>query len=739
MKKIDRETVQKILDTADIVDVVSDFVHLKRRGANFIGLCPFHNERTPSFSVSKSKGICKCFSCGKGGSTVNFLMELEQMSYYDALRYLAKKYHIEIKEHEMTEKEREEATERESMLAVSEFALQHFEDNLNNTDDGRDIGLSYFRERGINDASIKKFRLGYSLDKRDDLLTSAKSKGYNEKYLVSTGLCIQNEGGKIYDRFKGRVMYPILGISGKVLGFGGRTLRKDKDVAKYVNSPESIIYRKSYELYGLYQAKQAIVKKDKCILVEGYMDVISMSQSGIENVVASSGTSLTDGQIRLIHRFTENVTVIYDSDPAGIKASLRGIDMLLAEGLNIKVMLLPDGDDPDSFAQSHSTAELEEYLASHEQDFLEFKTAILLQGAENDPIQRSKAINDIVRSISVIPDDITRALYIKECSRRLEIDEKLLTRQVAKKIAERIEKEAQQRQRQVAKQSLDDGEDFEQQTINDENQSDIQFVKPLQKNDDVVDNKNSKYLEPYEKEVLRYVLKYGMLPLCEVCDENGNTIPMSVLEYVVSELKEDDIKFTNNQFARVYEVACGSGISTYTQDLAETERRLKQNFEQMMSDGVAEIQRTATNLSDITMQEQVLEQKCNDAYAKGLNDFKMMYLVKNLISSPEDVLRHITTDLVSEKYVLSKVHTKYAKIETEQDKLDELVPRAIYEWKDAILECQLRDIRRRIKEIGTKNGYADELMSLMTKTMELQQLKGEFAKVLGERIVAPRK
>ncbi len=742
MKKIDRETVQKILDTADIVDVVSDFVHLKRRGAGYIGLCPFHNERTPSFSVSKSKGICKCFSCGKGGSPVNFLMELEQMSYYDALRYLAKKYHIEIKEHEMTEKEREEATERESMLAVSEFALQHFENNLNNTDDGRAIGLSYFYERGINEASIKKFRLGYSLEKRDDLVSSAKSKGYNEKYLVSTGLCIQNEGGKIYDRFKGRVMYPIFSVSGKVLAFGGRTLRKDKDIAKYVNSPESVIYRKSYELYGLYQAKQAIVKKDKCILVEGYMDVISMSQSGVENVVASSGTSLTEGQIRLIHRFTENVTVIYDSDPAGIKASLRGIDMLLAEGLNIKVMLLPEGDDPDSFAQSHSTSELEEYLASHEQDFIEFKTAILLQGVENDPIQRSKAISDIVRSISVIPDDITRAMYIKECSRRLEIDEKLLTRSVAKKIAERLEKEAQQRQRQSAMQSLGDTQtttptSTSQLVADVEVIEDIAPVAPIEV--PIVDDSNSRFLQPYEREVLRYVLKYGMVVMCENCDENGNTSPLTVLDYVLSELKEDDIKFTNSHYAKVLATVCEDAVTSYEEDYRREKQKISEKRQQMFDEGVAEIQKTATDLSDITMQEQILTQKCDDEYYKGLSHFNMMYIVRELISSPDDIVRRITTDLISEKYVLSKVHTKYAKIDTEQDKLDELVPRAIYELKDAILECQLREIRRRIKEIGTKSGNADELLLLMTKTMELQQLKGEFAKVLGERIVAPRK
>ena len=735
MKKIDRETVQKILDTADIVDVVSDFVHLKRRGAGYIGLCPFHNERTPSFSVSKSKGICKCFSCGKGGSPVNFLMELEQMSYNDALRYLAKKYNIEIKEHEMTDKEREEATERESMLAISDFALKHFESNLVDTDDGRDIGLSYFRERGINDASIKKFHLGYSLEKRDDLLSAAKSKGYNEKYLVATGLCIQNEGGRIYDRFKGRVMYPIFGVSGKVLAFGGRTLRKDKDVAKYVNSPESIVYRKSYELYGLYQAKQAIVKKDKCILVEGYMDVISMSQSGIENVVASSGTSLTEGQIRLIHRFTENVTVIYDSDPAGIKASLRGIDMLLAEGLNIKVMLLPEGDDPDSFAQSHSASELEEYLSSHEQDFIAFKTAILLQGVENDPVQRSKAINDIVRSISVIPDDITRALYVKECSRRLEIDEKLLTRQVAKKIAERIEKESQQRQRQVARDSITDTieEDKSGEEISSkDNKTDSQGNEPLILGDET----QLRFLQPFEREVLRYVLRYGMLTFCETCDEAGATTPMNVLEYVKSELAEEDMKFSNAKFNQVYQFVCDNVVGDYPSDYKAFEKQALNRRNEAITKGISKIQQSATDLAEITRREQMLTQQCDEIYLAELTDFSSMYLLKTLMSNPNDVVRHVTTELVSEKHVLSKVHTKYAKIETEQDRLAELVPRAIYEWKDAILECQMREVRKLIQEVGDNH---DKLMLLMSKYMELQQLKGQFAKYLGERIIAPRK
>ena len=329
MRKIDDETRQRILDATDIVEVVSDFVSLKRRGANYIGLCPFHNERTPSFSVSRSRGICKCFSCGEGGSAVNFIMKIENIGYYDALKYLARKYGIEVKEHEVSTEEREAENRRESMMAVNTFALEHFEHNIHDTENGQGIGLSYFKERGINDEMIKLFHLGYALDRPDELLKSALAKGYREQVLLDTGLCAKNSRGITYDRFKGRVIYPIFSVSGRPIAFGGRTLRSDKNIAKYVNSPESEIYHKSSVLYGLYQAKQSIVRKDKCFLVEGYMDVISMCQAGITNVVASSGTSLTQGQIRLLHRFTKNVTVIYDSDAAGIKASLRGIDLSL--------------------------------------------------------------------------------------------------------------------------------------------------------------------------------------------------------------------------------------------------------------------------------------------------------------------------------------------------------------------------------------------------------------------------
>lgn len=733
MKKIDRETVQRILDTADIVEVVSDFVHLKRRGANYIGLCPFHNERTPSFSVSKAKGICKCFSCGKGGSPVGFIMEHEQLSYNEALRYLAKKYNIEIKEHEMTDKEREEASERESMLAVNEFALNHFEQNLSETDDGRDIGLAYFRERGINDASVKKFRLGYSLDKRDDLLTAAKNKGYNEKYLIDTGLCYKADNGRVYDRFKGRVMYPVFSVSGKVVAFGGRTLRKDKDVAKYVNSPESTVYRKSYELYGLYQAKKSIVQRDKCILVEGYMDVISMHQSGVENVVASSGTSLTEGQIRLIHRFTENVTVIYDSDAAGIKASLRGIDMLLAEGLNVKVLSLPDGDDPDSFAQSHSASELEEYLERNETDFIRFKTAILLQGVENDPIKRAKVIGDIVRSISVIPDDITRSVYVKECSRMLDIEEKVLTLQVAKIINERAVKEAGKTQYQSR-----DNEDVA--VAGNAVIADVAGRFPDRKTAEDSAGDVSRFLYPYEKEVLRYVLKYGMLDLCEACDENGNTFPIKVIEYIDDELRSDEIVFTNSGFARTYGEALNVSRATWQQDYDRQAEVLTARRLETIAKGEEEIRLTVSDLGSIAAREKALETKADNEYLESVASFSAMYIERILGSSPDDTVRQITTDLVSEKYVLSKVHTKYTKVETEQDRLADLVPRALYEWKDAILDCRIRELHRRIKEVSSQpDADGTQLRELMIQNIELMRLKSEFAKYLGERIVAPRK
>lgn len=446
---IDQATIDRILDAAQIVDVVSEFVTLRRRGVNYIGLCPFHNEKTPSFSVSPSKGLCKCFSCGKGGNVVHFIMEHEQLSYYEALKWLARKYNIEVKERELTNEEKQAQSLRESLFVVNQFASEYFEDVLYNHIDGQRIGMTYLRGRGFRDDIIKKFQLGYSTDSPDALAKAAIQKGYKEEFLVKTGLCYRKDNGSLHDRFWGRVIFPVHTLSGKVVAFGGRVLSSaTKNVQmKYVNSPESEIYHKSRELYGIYFAKQAIVRQDRCFLVEGYTDVISMHQSGIENVVASSGTALTSEQIRLIHRFTNNITVLYDGDGAGIKASIRGIDMLLEEGMNIKVCLLPDGDDPDSFARKHNATDYQAYINDHEVDFIRFKTNLLMEEAGKDPIKRASLISSIVKSISVIPDAIVRSVYIRECSQLLQMEEKILVEATAKLIEQARENKFKEEQR----------------------------------------------------------------------------------------------------------------------------------------------------------------------------------------------------------------------------------------------------------------------------------------------------
>lgn len=725
MKQIDRETVQRIIDTADIVEVVSDYVSLRRRGANYIGLCPFHNERTPSFSVSKAKGICKCFSCGKGGSPVNFIMEIEQVGYQEALRQLAKKYNIEIKEHEMSEAEKAEATQRESMLAVNQFAMSHFESNLTDTPDGREIGLTYFRQRGINDAMIKRFHLGYAIDKSNEFYDAATRKGFKPEPLISTGLCSKSERGTIYDRFKGRVIYPVFGVSGKVVAFGGRTLKTDKTVAKYTNSPESIIYRKSYELYGLYQAKQAIASKNKCILVEGYMDVISMHQVGVENVVASSGTSLTEGQIRLIHRFTENVTVIYDSDAAGVKASLRGIDLILAEGLNVKVVSLPDGDDPDSFAQSHSNTEVEEYIAKHETDFIKFKTSVLLHDAGDDPIKRSHVIADILKTIAVIPNEVTRTIYVAECSRALGVPEDVLMLQLAKFITERIETESNRRRQKAARDSIADIDKTEStDPANPDNTTDTQAEAVT---DIVLVSTTDTRLEKFEREIIRYVLKYGMVGFCSTDD--GRTL--SLIDYVKAELDAEAVSFSIPLYKKTFETALSLTARSWESDYSAFIASLGQTKEKMIEDGLEEIRAKAASVADVKALETALRSRADDYYEAAKADFTDEYIEKLLLSSPDDEIRRLTTDLVSEKYTLSKVHTKYAKIETERDRLLELVPRAIYALLDAILKNSIDDIEKKLHET---TDHA-EITDLLQEYMEKQNIHQQFAKVLGERTI----
>ena len=451
---IDRATVDKIMDAVNIVDVVGEFVNLRKAGVNYKGLCPFHDDKTPSFMVSPARQICKCFSCGEGGNAVNFLMKHEQITYPEALRWLAKKYNIEIQERELTDDEKREQSDRESMFIVNEWARDYFHSILQNDVDGQAIGKQYFRSRGIRDDIINKFQLGFALSKRDAMCNEAKRKGYKDEFLVKTGLAIQNERG-LYDRFAGRAIFPWLNVSGKVVAFGGRKLdAATKGVQqKYVNSPDSEIYHKERELYGIYQAKKAIVKEDCVYMVEGYTDVIAMHQCGLENVVANSGTALSTHQIKLLHRFTQNIVLLYDGDEAGIHAAMRGTDMLLAEGMNVKVLLLPDGDDPDSFSRKHTAQQFKEYIEAHQTDFIQFKTELLLKGVK-DPIKKAEAINNIVRSVAVIPDPIVRATYITECSRRLEVNERTLISQTNKYIANEREEE---RKRQNREQERGDG------------------------------------------------------------------------------------------------------------------------------------------------------------------------------------------------------------------------------------------------------------------------------------------
>lgn len=739
MGRIDQETVQRILDAADIVDVVSDFVSLKRRGANYIGLCPFHNERTPSFSVSKSKGICKCFSCGKGGSAVNFIMQLEQMSYQEALRYLAKKYNIEIKERELTDKERETASEREALFAVNEFALLHFEHNLLETPEGVNVGLAYFRQRGLSDAMIKRFHLGYSLDKRDELLQEARRKGYRDENLLTTGLVGRSEKGEYYDRFRGRVIYPVFSISGKVVAFGGRVLRKDKPGGKYVNSPESVIYSKSHELYGLYQAKPAIVRKNKCIIVEGYMDVISMHQSGIENVVASSGTSLTEGQIRLLHRFAENVTVIYDSDAAGIKASLRGIDMLLAEGLNVKVLQLPDGDDPDSFAQNHSSSEVEEYLEKHEVDFVKFKMNILLDGVGDDPMKWSKVTSDIVRSIAVIPNDISRNAYIRECCYALGVDEKVLLNEVNKSRAAIREQEFKRIQQEKAR-AMNSAREQQQQP----QQTEQQPEQPAENATEYVvsadirkSTSRSSVLEPFEKQLLRYILKYGMVTLCEREDEDGNPQPVSVMDFVEMELSADEIMFTTPSYRKILEMAMALR-ERYDEDMPSARDRALEKRTAAWNEGEERIRLEAITMDDIKLREKQLLEHCDRVYEDYLFDFTANYVERRLSSSDDSEARDITAELVMEKHQLSKIHTKFAHVETELEQLSQLLPRSIFELKNAILLCDIDDVQQELKhEYSVQSPDRVRLMEIMERLGRMLQLRAEFAKRMGERVVTP--
>ena len=526
---IDRATVDKIMDAVNIVDVVGEFVNLRKAGVNYKGLCPFHDDKTPSFMVSPARQICKCFACGEGGNAVNFLMKHEQITYPEALRWLAKKYNIEIQERELNEDEKREQSERESMFVVNEWACQYFHEILKNDVDGQAIGKQYFRSRGIRDDIIEKFQLGFALTKRDALANEAKRKGYQQEFLVKTGLCGENEKG-LYDRFAGRAIFPWLNVSGKVVAFGGRKLdAATKGVQqKYVNSPDSEIYHKERELYGIYQAKKAIVKEDCVYMVEGYTDVIAMHQCGLENVVANSGTALSVYQIKLLRRFTPNIVLLYDGDEAGIHAAMRGTDMLLQEGMNVKVLLLPDGDDPDSFARKHTSQQFKDYIEAHQTDFIQFKTELMLKNVK-DPIKRAEAINSIVRSVSVIPDPIVRATYIGECARRLGVDERTLITQTNKYIAGDREE-----QRKTAER-----EEQRQQTGNQYQQEDTSFYR-------------LSFESTVERLIIQNIIRHGdEVIFSDLEADDGSTVSLNVAQYVDYDLSQDNLSFSTPLYNKI--------------------------------------------------------------------------------------------------------------------------------------------------------------------------------------------
>ena len=676
---IDKSTIDRIQDTAQILEVVSDFVTLKKRGVNYLGLCPFHDDRTPSFSVSPSKNICKCFSCGEGGTAVHFIMKHEQLSYYEALKYLAKKYNIEVREREMTDEEKVLESERESMFIINEYARTYFKKLLHEHPEGKSVGLSYFKERGFRDDIINKFELGYSLEERNAFSSDAIKRGYKSDFLIKTGLAGGGENNSsLYDRFRGRVIFPVHTLSGKVVAFGGRILRKSDKLAKYINSPESDIYSKSRELYGLFFAKKAIVKADSCFLVEGYTDVLSMHQAGIENVVSSSGTALTTGQIRLIRRFSQNMTVLYDGDAAGITAALRGIDLLLEEGLNVKVVLLPKGEDPDSFARKQNAEGFNKFIKDNEVDFIRFKTQLLLNETKDDPVKRAGLISNIVQSIALIPDGIKRSVYVKDSANLLEINEKLLIQEV-NKIRMRSYDQKQRPIRRFATESNKDQSKGE---------SDGQEVN-------IPAKRRKSRIENYEREIIRYIVRYGMKPVFQVFEkqkirkgkqteeidvlvEEGST----VIEFVHSDLERDNIHVTNPLYEQIFEEAYRESANS--------------NFEP----------------------------------------------AKYFMTHADSNISKLATEMLSDRYQLSKIHAKSLGEEMDGNKsrlleenlLEVLVPRVTTELKNAYIMQQIALIMKKAKE-AEKNDDFETTLKLLEEKKKLEEIKKILAKMLGEQVI----
>lgn len=748
---IPQATIERIVDAANIVDVVSDYVTLRRAGASYKGLCPFHDDKTPSFSVSPARGLCKCFSCGKGGNAVHFIMEMEQMSYVEALKHLAKKYGIEVEDRELTPEQKQQMNERESMFALNEWAANYFSRTMNDTPDGRAIGLAYFRSRGFRDDIITKFRLGFCLDSANDMSNAARARGFKDKYLVSTGLCVQRDNGTIYDRFRGRAMFPWIAVNGKVVAFGGRVLdSRTKGVnQKYVNSPDSAIYHKARELYGIYQAKKTIAKEDMVYMVEGYTDVLAMHQCGIENVVANSGTALNEAQVHLMHRFTNNITLIYDGDEAGIHAAMRSTDILLAEGMNVRILLLPDGDDPDSFSRKHNAQEFKQYVTEHQTDFILFKTNLLLKDAKRDPIKRAKLTEDIIKSIAVIPDEIVRSTYVHECSEILGVDEGILMRGTNKNrsaIIENMRKEAERernRQERMLNAGGTDnmGDATNADTSAGENAPAAHYAAATQgeetqnapaAQDDTkvaastIPPAATANITPpaYDDDIPPMGAPYPVGANSTSAYNNGAASPFSPEASISKDLwKSKDEKFY------ALERMLLTLITRYGEQPIECSSDGDSNGNSTIKIPLVEYIYDELKCDDIHLRHPIYAQMLKTAFEHRSDPG--FSASKFLINNPEVAISREAADMMSDRYILSSGN----QMEKPEEEMTALyASRLLVDYKNAIIDDQIREYNSELTRPEVKSDI-NKTLDLLRKIKRLGEMQRTMAKLLGDRVL----
>lgn len=731
---MDQSTIDRIIDAADIVDVVSGYVTLRRAGASYKGLCPFHDDKTPSFYVSPSKGLCKCFSCGKGGNVVHFIMEEEQLSYYEALKFLAKKYGIEVEDRQLTDEERLQQNERESMFAVNEWASNYFHDTMMSTDDGRSIGLAYFRTRGFRDDIIEKFRLGFCLPSYDAMSKAAVKKGFREDFIVKTGLAFRRDDGTLRDRYRDRAIFPWFAVSGKIVAFGGRVLdARTKGVnQKYINSPESDIFHKSRELYGIFQAKKAIAKEDRVFMVEGYTDVISMHQCGIENVVANSGTALNVAQIKLLHRFTSNITLLYDGDSAGIHAALRGTDMLLAEGMHVKILLLPDGDDPDSFARKHTAEDFKAYIDAHQTDFIIFKTNLLMEEAGRDPIKRAQLISDIVKSIAVIPEEITRAVYIRETSQMLNVEERILLNETEKIRKQELERLARERERMK-----ESGDAASRPTSVPSDAASSSAPQQIPENavpSSVAGD------APAEIPPLPTEIPADLYPNVAYPPQNGvpealppaDSVPLPDAEpkpvYPEAQKTPADSSkyFRNNRFIELEGL-----IMTLVVRYGECEISGEDAEGNAVSVKVVDYVCQELEGDGLQLQHPLYRQMLDEARNHSSEvDFKPSRM---FLSSPSLEVSRTAADMLSERYQLSSLYAKQ-EVPTEREQLDALIVHLMFDYKLAVVNAELKSTQEALRDPAVLADM-DKCAAILKKNMMIKNIQQKLARHVGDRVL----